>query len=98
MKTFWANTGSCVGSEPMSAYKFLAKGARGPISGFEWPSSYTGGPGPWVEVEGELGLCTNGYHVCRPLDLAHWLHDELWELETQGEQLEGLDCLVVRRA
>jgi hypothetical protein len=36
--------------------------------------------------------------VCRPVELAHWLHDELWELETQGEQLHALDCLVVRRA
>jgi hypothetical protein len=82
----------------MSTYKFLAKGARGPISGFEWPASEGGLPGSWVEVEGPLGLCTNGCHVCRPSELAHWLHDELWEVETQGEQLEGLDCLVVRRA
>jgi len=76
----------------------LAKGAKGPFSGFEWPRSPSGEPGPWIQVEGPLGLCTNGCHVCRPVELAHWLHDELWELETQGEELEALDCLVVRRA
>jgi hypothetical protein len=32
------------------------------------------------------------------LDLAHWLHDELWEVETDGEQKEGIDCIIVRRA
>jgi hypothetical protein len=36
--------------------------------------------------------------VCRPHELAHWLHEELWELETQGDELEGVDCLVVRCA
>jgi hypothetical protein len=36
--------------------------------------------------------------VCRSFDLAYWLHDELWETEMDGEQIEGIDCLVVRRA
>src|SRR5262249_47582556 len=42
--------------------------------------------------------CGHGVHVCRPTELAHWLHDELWEVETSGEELEGIDCIVVRRA
>ena len=36
--------------------------------------------------------------VCRAEDLAHWLHDELWVLETEGEQRGGIDCLLVERA
>jgi len=36
--------------------------------------------------------------VCRTIDLAHWLHEELWQVEADGDQLEGLDCIVVRRA
>jgi hypothetical protein len=77
----------------MRAFKFLARGAVGPFSSFLWPA-----PGTWTEVEGPLGLCSRGVHVCRPQDLAYWLHDELWEVETSGEALEGIDCLLVRRA
>ena len=74
-------------------YKFLASGAKGPFSGFAWPVA-----GAWVEVEGALATCLRGVHVCRPMDLAHWIHEELWELETDGEALPGIDCVVVRRA
>ncbi|SRR6266508_744293 len=82
----------------MSTYKFLAKGARGPISGFAWPRPTNDAPGAWVEADGALALCANGSHLCRAQDLAHWLHDELWQTEAAGAELEGLDCLVVRRA
>ena len=82
----------------MVTYKFLARGAIGPLSGFVWPAADEGAPGPWVEVEGALTPCARGAHVCRTTDLAHWLHDELWEVETDGDQIEGVDCLVVRRA
>jgi hypothetical protein len=82
----------------MSAYKFLAKGAVGPISGFRWPTPQGRAPGAWVGVEGPLSLCTNGVHVCGAHDLAHWLHDELWSIETEGECVEGVDCVVARRA
>jgi hypothetical protein len=82
----------------MMAYKFLAKGAVGPFSGFRWQLPVGAAPGPWINVEGTLGLCSRGVHVCRTVDLAHWLHEELWELETDGDHLEGLDCLVVQRA
>jgi hypothetical protein len=82
----------------MKTYKFLAKGATGPFSGFKWPEPRAGAPGPWIDTEGPLALCARGAHVCRSSDLAYWLHDELWETETGGEQLDGLDCLVVRRA
>ena len=37
-------------------------------------------------------------HVCRARDLAHWLNDELWELETAGDELAGIDCVVVGQA
>ncbi len=77
----------------MRAYKFLGKGAVGTFTGFAWPA-----PGAWVSVEGALDACRNGIHVCRPHELAHWLHEELWELEVEGEQLDATDCLVVRRA
>ena len=81
-----------------TVYKFLAKGARGPLSGFTWPTPSGGNPGVWVEEERPLELCARGLHVCRTIDLAHWIHEELWELEADGDPLEGLDCLVFRRA
>jgi hypothetical protein len=82
----------------MTTYKFLAKGALGPISGFAWPVPRGGEPGAWVEVEGPLVQCARGVHVCRTLDLAHWIHDELWEVEAAGDATDGVDCVVVQRA
>jgi hypothetical protein len=79
-------------------YKFLAKGALGPISAFQWPVPREGVPGEWVLAQGPLSQCARGLHVCRTEDLAHWLHDELWELEIDGDRIDGLDCLVVERA
>jgi hypothetical protein len=82
----------------MNCYKFLASGAIGPISGFAWPRPSSAGPGAWVEVTGSLEACRRGVHVCRPAELSYWLHDELWETDTGGDQFDALDCLVVRRA
>jgi hypothetical protein len=79
-------------------HKFLAKGAVGPISGHIWSVPRGGVPAEWVQARGPLSQCALGVHVCRTDDLAHWLHDELWELEVDGEQISGVDCLVVRRA
>jgi hypothetical protein len=82
-----------------STYKFLTSAATGPLSGFAWPRpTDDGAPGAWVEAEGALAPCANGAHLCRAGELAHWLHDELWETEAAGDQLAGFDCLVVRRA
>src|SRR5258708_6519958 len=82
----------------MMTHKFLAKGALGPLSGFAWPVPQGGAAGAWVEAVGPLALCARGVHVCRTSDLAHWIHDELWEVEADGDRIEGLDCVVVRRA
>ena len=82
----------------MMTHKFLAKGGRGPLSGFVWPVPQGAGPGAWVEVEGPLAVCARGVHVCRAHDLAHWIHDELWETEADGDRLVGVDSLVVQRA
>jgi hypothetical protein len=78
--------------------KFLAAQGRGPFSGHAWPLPTRNGPGEWVAVEGALAQCARGLHVCRDVDLAHWIHDELWEVEVDGEAIEGVDCLVVPRA
>lgn len=79
-------------------FKFLASGAVAPISGFQWPEPHARGPGAWLETHGALEACQRGAHVCRLGDLAYWIHDELWEAETDGDSIAGFDCLVVRRA
>jgi len=82
-----------------TAYKFLTREATGPFSGYAWPLPQGAAPGAWVEAgAGVLELCVRGPHVCRPADLAYWLNDELWQLEVGGDQVEGVDCLVVRQA
>jgi hypothetical protein len=49
-------------------------------------------------VDGVLAQCERGLHVCRDVDLAYWIHDELWDVEVEGPAVEGMDCLVVARA
>jgi hypothetical protein len=73
------------------AYKFTLPGARSPFTSFAWPV------GEWVEAEGELALCRNGIHACRPEALPRWLNDELWlvELDQVEDEQEGL--LLARR-
>lgn len=59
----------------MIAYKFLARGAVSPFSGFRWPE-----PGEWVGArEGRDELV----HACRREDLPYWLDDEAWRAELE---------------
>jgi hypothetical protein len=76
----------------MIAFKFLSHGARSPVTGFAWT------PGTWVEAEGALAPCERGIHLLRPTDVAHWIHEELWRVEHEGETIEGIDAIIARRA
>ena len=49
------------------------------------------------KVKGDLGLCTNGYHLCRPQDLIYWLNMEIYEAEYRGEIINGDNKVVVRQ-
>ena len=75
------------------AYKFLARGAVGPISELVWPE-----PGVWLQSQEPLAVCESGVHVCSTEQLAHWLHEELWLVEVDGPELPGIDCRVTTRA
>ena len=81
----------------MRAYKFLASGAISPFARFAWPMP-DGAAGAWVVADGPLMVGKRGAHVCRVANLAHWLHDELWVVDIDGEQVDAPDCLVVARA
>ena len=76
----------------MKAFKFLAAGARGPLSRVAWPAV-----GEWLITDGPV-IGKRGAHACTDEQLAHWLHDELWEVELAGAQLAGPDCVVSERA
>ena len=76
----------------MRAYKFLRKDGTTLLTGFKWPV------GEWVEVDGPLAWCDNGIHACRIEDLPHWLGQELWTMDVDGETLSTPDSIVARRA
>jgi hypothetical protein len=78
-------------------YKFLARGAVGPLSDVAWPAPSADAPGAWIETRGALAECRNGLHLCTLADLSHWLHDELWIVEVDGESVSGHDCVVAAR-
>ena len=79
------------------AFKFLARGAIGPVSGFAWPMPKAGRAGSWIEAREPLQLCANGIHACAAQELAHWIHDELWIVELDGQLLAGHDSVVAER-
>lgn len=76
----------------MKLFKFLQRGTKGPVTGFEWSANV------WVESSEQLAVCRAGVHLLRPQDLAYWMHEELWRAELDGEWIEGGDCIVARRA
>src|SRR5574343_180747 len=54
--------------------------------------------GEWVEVAGEIEPCRNGIHLCRDKDLIHWLHNDIYVAEYDGELIKSDDKVVVRKA
>jgi hypothetical protein len=73
------------------AYKFLDAGRVAPFTGVAWPEA-----GTWLESD-EVELCKSGIHACRVRDLPYWLRPELWEVELEGDVLEGERLVAARR-
>jgi hypothetical protein len=83
----------------MIAHKFFRSGARTLFTNLSWPLPAASGSAAWVEAgPGPLVPCRNGLHACRFEDLAHWIADELWEVELDAEWIRAPDALVARRA
>ncbi len=80
----------------MRAYKFLDRDGVTVMSGTKWPMPIDRGPGPWLEATG-VAPCREGIHACRTGELTYWLHDELWEIELDGEVQESHRKVVGRR-
>ncbi len=75
----------------MIAYKFLDEGRVAPFARVSWPE-----PGEWLESEA-VELCVSGVHACRVGDLPYWLRPELWEVELEGDVVEGERLVAARR-
>lgn len=73
-------------------YKFLDSNSTGGFSSFSWPKD------KWVEVEGELKLCTNGFHVATKENLSHWILEHLYEVEVGDEYIATDEKICARRA
>ncbi len=78
----------------MKAYKFLALGATARFSDFPWPRPAGAEPGAWVATPEQIEACRHGVHACTFRQLLDWVDDELWEIELDGEIVEG-DAMVV---
>jgi len=78
----------------MRAFKFLKRGAIGPVSGFAWPVPSKDAPGAWVSANAEPMVCSDGVHACTGDQLAYWVNQELWSVELDGTVLDAPDCVV----
>ena len=86
----------------MKLYKITSKNGE-THGGYKWPlpTKKRGKwiPGAWTEpVEGELEACENGYHLTDADHLLEWANEEMYEVEYEGELVEGDDKYVVRSA
>ena len=76
----------------MRAYKFLARGAVGRFSDFQWPP-----PGEWVETGRQVVDCLHGVHALHAEQLLEWIDDELWEIELGGTVVAREGMLIAER-
>jgi hypothetical protein len=81
----------------VKAYKFLARGARGRFSDFQWPTPTAESAGDWVDAGEPLEDCRTGVHACARRQLLDWIDDELWEIELAGQIVERDAMIVAQR-
>ena len=79
----------------MIAYKFLRADGTSPFTGFRWDLP-DGSPGRWVEASADP--CRSGVHACRAAGLPLWVSEILYEIELEGEIVEGGNKIVAPRA
>jgi len=74
------------------AFKWLARGAVAPFTGFQWPTDRSWVSAPPDAPEG------SGVHACRIAQLAFWIGEELWRVELAGPIVERETQVEARRA
>ena len=89
----------------MKLYKVLdseGRSCNGGNAAWDLPTKNKDGSwtaGAWMpKIEGDLELCSNGYHLCREDDLPFWLGDTIYEAEYRGEIVEDDEKVVVKEA
>ena len=65
-------------------FKFLDDNNTGGYTDFKWPLP-NGKPTEWLECEGGLELCKNGFHLIKKHYLLDWLSDSLYVAEFEGD-------------
>jgi hypothetical protein len=76
------------------AYKFLRPDGTGVFSGFRWELP-NGGPGAWADAR--IEPCRSGIHACRLSDLPLWAGPALFEIELDGDVIEGRSKIIATR-
>ena len=71
-------------------YKFLTLKNTGGYSDFVYPVCKDGST-EWLTIDGELELCKNGFHVCRPGTMIRWMQVQLFECVIGGEVIDDAD-------
>jgi hypothetical protein len=84
----------CLHSGGRSVHSFKdAQGQHG------WDLPHDGQPGAWKgPVEGTLKPHHNGLHLAKKDFLIDWLTGHHYLAEPEGETVEGLDCVIARKA
>lgn len=78
----------------MIAYKFLKADGTSAFTRFRWGLP-DGRPGPWVEARADP--CRSGVHACRASRLPLWVNEVLYEVELEGEIVDGHSKIVAPR-
>jgi hypothetical protein len=76
------------------AHKVLGPDRRSRFTGFVWPPPDAADP--WVTADA-VNRCRAGIHACRIEMLPIWLGAELWQIELDGEIVEGDRKIVASR-
>jgi hypothetical protein len=74
------------------AFKWLARGAIAPFTGFVWPKD-----GSWVTAPRGVSA-GSGVHACHVSQLAWWIGEELWRVELAGDFVEHATQVEASRA
>jgi hypothetical protein len=83
----------------MKYYKFLTADNKGEYSKFDYTEYLPDGdkPGKWLPEIETLSICKSGYHACKASNLLEWINAQLFEVEFDGETLDGNNKTVAQR-
>jgi hypothetical protein len=83
----------------MKYYKFLTEDNKGEYSNFDYTEYLPKGdkPGKWLPKIEIISLCEIGYHAFKAQYLLSWINAQLFEVEFDGDIIDGDDKTVAQR-